>query len=336
MKRLASIAVLGTAALLLPSLLIAQRGMSGRGGGGGGFRSSGAGGFRSAGPGGFRSAGPGGFRSGPPAGFRSGPPSGFRTGPPGGFRTVAPGGFRTVGPGGFRPGGPGVRTFAPGPRTTNGFVRFGSAGRPVARPFGPGGHGFNNGFNHFHHNRVFFNNCFGFSCGSPFFFGGGFGFGFGAGAFFGSPFFGLPFYGPPYYPYYPGDYYGYGPQPQSQPVVVSTDNGNTVQLSADVQRLSDEVADLRNEESRRYSEDRAAASSGASLSAKEPAVTVFIFRDGRRFSAQSYAITGQTLWIFDEHAARKFLIADLDFAATERANAANGVEFRVPESPVKR
>jgi hypothetical protein len=111
---------------------------------------------------------------------------------------------------------------------------------------------------------------------------------------------------------------------------VNSDNGNTVQLSADVQRLSDEVADLRNEENRRYYEDRSQARSGASLSAKEPAITVFIFRDGRRLSAQSYAITGQTLWIFDEHAARKFQIADLDAAATERANAANGVEVHFP------
>jgi hypothetical protein len=311
--------MLGTAALLLllPSALIAQRGMSGRGGGGGGFRSSGGGGFRGAGPSGFRGAGPAG-------GFRG-------AGPAGGFRTVAPGGFRTVGPGGVRSVGPGVRTFAPAAaRRTNGFVAFGPAGRT----FVSGGHVFvhSPGFNHFH-NGVFFNNCFGFACGSPFFFGGGFGFGFG-GVFFGSPFWGSPYYGgygAPY-PYYPSDYYGYGPPPPSQPVAVSTDNGNTVQLSADVQRLSDEVADLRSEENRRYNEDRSQARSGASLSAKEPAVTVFVFRDGHHLSAQSYAITGQTLWIFDEHAARKFPIADLDFAATERANAANGVEFRIPES----
>jgi hypothetical protein len=200
----------------------------------------------------------------------------------------------------------------------------------------PGHGGFNNGFHHFHHNRVFFNNCFGFSCGSPFFFGGGFGFGFGAGAFFGWPFFGSSFYGPPYYPYYSGDYYGYGYPPPAQPVVVSTDNGNTVQLATDVQRLSDEVEELRNEENRRYNEDRAAARSGAPLSAKEPAVaTVFIFRDGRRISAQSYAIAGPTLWIFDEHAARKFLIAELDATATEHANAVNGVEIHVPAPPAQ-
>ena len=145
--------------------------------------------------------------------------------------------------------------------------------------------------------------------------------------FLGSPFY--PYY--PGYPYYSGDYYGYGASAQ-QPVVVNTDNGSTVQLSAEVQRLSDEVDNLRNQEgSRRYG-DREAPNSGESRSAKDPAVaTVFIFHDGRRISAQSYAISGPTLWIFNEHTAQKFLIADLNASATEQANAANGVEFHVPD-----
>lgn len=59
--------------------------------------------------------------------------------------------------------------------------------------------------------------------------------------------------------------------------------------------------------------------------------TVFIFHDGRRISAQSYAISGPTLWIFNENTARKFLVADLNVSATEQANAANGIEFHVPD-----
>jgi hypothetical protein len=218
-------------------------------------------------------------------------------------------------------------------------VRFSTTGHPFAPrtfvPFTPihGGFGHPFGFHNGFHNRVFFNGCFGFPCGSPFFFGGGF----GAGFFFGAPFFGGPFLGAPYYPYYPGDYYGYGPPaPPSQPVVVSSDNGGNTQLAVEVQRLSDEVADLRDEEARRYSQERAAAAnSGASITAKEPAVTVFVFRDGRRISAQSYAIAGQTLWVFDEHAARKFQIDELDGLATEKANAANGVEIHLPAPPAK-
>lgn len=283
MKRLAFV-VLGTAALFISSSLYAQRGMSGRGGGGG-FSGRGGSGFRSAPSGGFRSA-----------------PSGFRS---------SPGGFRT---------GPGVRTFSPAPRTA-GFTSFSPSSRVfVSRPFFPGHRtfvGFNRGFgfHHFHNHFGFFGGCFG--CFSPFF---------GAGFFWGSPFY-------PPYPYY-GDYYPdyYGAPPPAQPVVVNSDNGNSVALAAEVQKLTDEVGDLRDEENRRYYEDRArAANSGSSITAREPATaTVFVFHDGRRISAQSYAITGQTLWIFDEHAARKYQIADLDAASTEKANAANGVEFHVP------
>lgn len=180
------------------------------------------------------------------------------------------------------------------------------------------------GFRRFHnHHFGFFNGCFG--CGSPFFFG--------SGLFLGSPFY--PYY-PGFYGDYYGDNYGYGP-PAQQPVVVNTDNGNSVQLAAEVQRLTDEVEDLRSEESsKRYYDDRAKAGSGAPLSAKEPAAaTVFVFRDGHRISAQSYAIAGQTLWIFTEHEARKYQIADLDAAATDQVNAANGVDFHVPEPPPK-
>lgn len=282
MKRL-SLILLGTAALLISPSLNAQRGMSGRGGGGG-----------------FHSGG--GFRSGPSAGFRSGGPSGFSSAPRG-FRSGP--GFNT-----FGPRTSGLSSFAPRPRTfsSRGFVS--SRNIFINRPFG---------FRRFHHNFLFFDGCFG--C-SPFFFGDG--------LFLGSPFIPFPVF-PGFYGNYFGDGYGgYGP-PAPQPTVVSTDNGNSAQLAAEVQQLTDEVSDLRNEENRRYYEDRNRAGSGANLSAKEPAVaTIFVFTDGHRISAKSYAIAGQTLWIFSEQAAHKYQLADLDAQATEQANAANGVEFHLP------
>jgi hypothetical protein len=116
-----------------------------------------------------------------------------------------------------------------------------------------------------------------------------------------------------------------------QPVVVNTDNGNNDLLVSQVQQLTDEVADLRSEENRRYYDDRARAGSGANLSATEPAAaTIFVFNDGHRISAKSYAIAGQTLWIFNEQTAHKYPLAELDASATEQANAANGVEFHLP------
>lgn len=296
MKRLTSLVVLGTAALLLSPSLYAQRGMSGRGGGGGSFH--GGGGFRSGPSGGFRSAPSGGFRSAGPAGFRSAP-GGFRSAP--GFRSFGP---RTDGLSAFAPS---HRTFSSRPFVSNRHVF-------INRPFG---------FRRFHHRFGFFDSCFG--CASPFFFGGG--------LFLGSPFF-------PYYPGFYGDYYGdgyggYGP-PAPQPVVVNSDNGNSVELAAEVQHLTDEVEDLRSEENRRYYEDRGRAGSGATLSAKEPAIaTIFVFNDGHRISAKNYAIAGQTLWIFSEQAAHKYQLSDLDASATEQVNAANGLEFHVPAPATK-
>ncbi len=241
-------------------------------------------------------------------------------------------GARSVGSAGFRSFGPrttSVRTVS-SPRGTFVGVNRGGVSRNVfvgvnhvgvsrnvfvGRPFG---------FHGFHNNFAFFHGCFG--CFSPFFFNGGF--------FFGSPFFGFGFGAPffPYYPYYPDyGYGGYGPSYYSQPVATNTDNGNTAQLSADVQNLSNQVADLRDDVNSANSAS-APAPPDTSPSATEPAVaTLFIFRDGLRVAGQNYAIAGPTLWVFNAHSARKFQMTDLDVAATEKANAANGVEFHVPE-----
>lgn len=108
-----------------------------------------------------------------------------------------------------------------------------------------------------------------------------------------------------------------------------SDNGSNAQLAADVQQLTDEVQDLRSENRDYY--NRSESNSNSSMSAKEPGQpAVFIFKDGRRVTAQNYAIAGETLWIMDEHAAHKFALSDLDATATEHANAVNGVDVRIP------
>jgi hypothetical protein len=232
-----------------------------------------------------------------------------------GFRSAAPGGVRTFAPA-ARPGG-GPRFFAPAPVRTNVGVRTFASPRHVFAPFPGRPFGFRRFHNRFFfRDRFFFPDCFG--CFSPFF----------------SPFFfsGGLFFGDPFFPAFGGDYYG--PPPPPQPVV-SSDNSANVQLATEIQRLSDEVEYLRDEESRR-SENRPPATPGASLTAKEPTpVTIFVFRDGHRISTQNYALAGQTLWIFNEHTARKIPLSELDASATERVNAANGVEIHLPEAPDK-
>src|SRR5436309_1481175 len=177
-----------------------------------------------------------------------------------------------------------------------------------------------NGFVHFRHfpRRPFFssNVCFNGGFGGPFFCGGSrffnTGFGFNTGLA----------YAP-----YPAEY-AYTPPP-SQPVYV--DDSNSRELSLQVERLSDEVEMMRDEE-RRRDENRAPASQPSSRSAAQDDSpnAVLIFRDGRQLSVRNYAIVGNTVWVLSEHTARKFAVSDLDVSATEQANAKNGVEFRLP------
>jgi hypothetical protein len=103
-----------------------------------------------------------------------------------------------------------------------------------------------------------------------------------------------------------------------------------VELARELQSLSDQISDLRSEEARRASAERPAGPQGA-LSVRAPdGVTTFVLRDGRHIVAQNYALTGQTLWVFDEHKARKIALSDIDRAATEQLNAANGIDIRIP------
>jgi hypothetical protein len=201
----------------------------------------------------------------------------------------------------------------------------GARGVVGVRRVSPTGHVFfsTTRFPHRFHNRFFFNNCFGFPCSNGFFFGNGFGFGTGFG--FGSGFWGWPGWGGYPYSYYPSDYY---PQTTAAPAT-TTDNSGNVQLAVEMQRLADEVEDLKNENR----QAAAARPPGGSWSTQQPnATTSFVFRDGRHIATTNYAIAGQTLWIFSEHTAHKYTLAELDRAATEQVNAANGVELRIPES----
>src|SRR5215469_12423459 len=97
---------------------------------------------------------------------------------------------------------------------------------------------FHNGRFFFNHGR-FFNNCFGFPCNNGFFFGNPFFFGSGFGL--GWPWGYIPGFDSEYYPRYPADYNSQAAAP------ATSDNSANVQLAVEMQRLSDEVEDLRNE-----------------------------------------------------------------------------------------
>ncbi len=58
--------------------------------------------------------------------------------------------------------------------------------------------------------------------------------------------------------------------------------------------------------------------------------TVLVFRDQHQQEIQNYAIVGQTLWKFAPQRTQKIPLADLDLAATQKANDDRGVTFRLP------
>jgi hypothetical protein len=59
---------------------------------------------------------------------------------------------------------------------------------------------------------------------------------------------------------------------------------------------------------------------------------VLIFKDGHQSDVINYAIVGDTLFDFGAGRTHKILLADLDLAATRKANDDHGVDFQIPAS----
>jgi hypothetical protein len=63
--------------------------------------------------------------------------------------------------------------------------------------------------------------------------------------------------------------------------------------------------------------------------------TVLVFKDGHQSDVINYAIVGDTLFDFGAGRTHKILLADLDLAATRKANDDHGVDFQIPASATK-
>jgi len=161
------------------------------------------------------------------------------------------------------------------------------------------------------------------------------GFGFGRGPFFGNRFHHRGFYpwsgwGWGYgYPWVYGDlgwydnnYYGSQPYPPDDyaSAYYAQNDQTQERQQPEIDRLEDEVARLRGERSGQRQPQPEAKSEATEL----------IFRDKRTEEIQNYAIVGQTLWVLSAERARKIPLADLDVAATQKANEDRGLEFEIP------
>jgi len=105
----------------------------------------------------------------------------------------------------------------------------------------------------------------------------------------------------------------------------NSDQQNEMQAQQDqIDRLNDEVANLREQREAQSRANRVPRPPTRSDS------TELVFRDKHTEEIQNYALIGQTLWVLTEQRARKIPVAELDVAATEKANESRGVEFALP------
>ncbi len=139
-------------------------------------------------------------------------------------------------------------------------------------------------------------------------------------------------YGRRYYPYgayYP--YYGWYTDPlydsgdqdayadEYQPAPYRQDDSENEGLQRDVEALNGKIDRLQADvEARNRPKPE-----------QEPA-TALVFRDKHVEEVRNYAISGGTLWVLSESAAKKIPLAQLDLDATVKMNDDRGVDFQVP------
>jgi hypothetical protein len=141
---------------------------------------------------------------------------------------------------------------------------------------------------------------------------------------FGNPFFCRGFFFPNQFPFYPPLFW---PETQyvQQPYPVVQQTYDDTALRNQIDRLTDEVERLRQEQ-----EARQAPQPSPRSAVEQAPPTVLVFRDGHSSEVQNYGIVGQTLWVFTERHAKKYPLSDLDLPATKAADEQRGVEFALP------
>jgi hypothetical protein len=111
------------------------------------------------------------------------------------------------------------------------------------------------------------------------------------------------------------------------------DREREIRLADEMNQQSlEEQRMLRQEEAEGDQDIYARAASAPSEPQGAPVLpaTVLVFRDQHQREVQNYAIVGQTLWSFTPQRTEKISLAELDLAATTKANDERGVSFRVP------
>jgi len=100
-------------------------------------------------------------------------------------------------------------------------------------------------------------------------------------------------------------------------------------MSSEINRLADEVQQLREE--RQYSQvpPAPAPQSRTEANLQEDLPVVLVFLDKRIQEVKNYAVANEMLVVLDG-SRKKYPLADLDLAATMKLNDERGVDFQVP------
>jgi hypothetical protein len=98
------------------------------------------------------------------------------------------------------------------------------------------------------------------------------------------------------------------------------------ELTATINRLTDEVEQLREEQKSEKDQQQAPLEHKQAMELNPP-TRILVFRDGHHGEITNYAVVGGTLWALTADYARKIPISDLDMSATKKANEDQGLEF---------
>jgi len=138
-----------------------------------------------------------------------------------------------------------------------------------------------------------------------------------------------PYYASPYYSWYGGPFWDW--QSSSYDSRDSDYQQYAYQTSAEINRLADEVQQLREERDYAPVPQPPLAPQPTAQSAVQPDLpVVVVFLDKHIQEVKNYAVANEMLVVLDGNRRTKFPLADIDLAATMKLNDERGVNFDIP------
>ncbi|HEX4543719.1 MAG TPA: hypothetical protein VH114_11170 [Candidatus Acidoferrum sp.] len=140
------------------------------------------------------------------------------------------------------------------------------------------------------------------------------------------------FWGYPYYGWY-SPFWDWGSSSYDQQ---ENDNYAQYQTMNEINRLADEVQELREErESRAVAPQPAPPPQQQAKLQQEDLPVILVFLDKRIQEVKNYAVANEMLVVLDGNRKKKYPLADIDLAATMKLNDERGVDFEVPNPVIE-